>query len=248
VLQTPTHHNYYSSVSCFFQLNILFFYSYQMYDFNEAVIELDMNNELQLLAAALEEEGITLGKQKDSENLIDELCTLIDAPFDEVGQGCLRLYSMNTFLYQQLNQFLREADRPKLETYGSFVRLLYFYFNHSWSIEVYDIEVYRGMNLSSSMINEYEKAVESGTSFRWAAFSSTSKSRELIERLGTNTLFIMKLKKVYSSGKKAIDISPYSQYPEEEEILLKPGVGFTVKNVKYDNEKKKHYIDLNVYV
>jgi hypothetical protein len=219
-----------------------------MYDFNEAVIQLDMNNELQSLAAALEEEGIKLGKQEDSEILITELCPLIDAPDDEVGQGCLRLYSMNTFLCQQLNQFLREADRTKIETYGSFVRLLYFYFNHSWSIEVYNIEVYRGMNLSSSMIDEYQQVAKSRTSFRWAAFMSTSRSRKFIECLNTNTVFIMNLKKVYSHGKKAIDISPYSQYPEEEEILIKPGVGFTVENVKYDNEKKKHYIDLNVYV
>ncbi|UJR12473.1 hypothetical protein I4U23_016648 [Adineta vaga] len=222
--------------------------NYRMYDFNEGIIELDLNAELQSLVAELEEEGINLGKQTESEMLIKELCTLIDETSGEVGQGCVRLYSMHTFLYQQLNQFLREADRTKIETYGSFVRLLYSYFNHPWSIEVHSIEVYRGMNLLPSMIDEYKKVAKSSASFRWAGFSSTSKSRKLVEDLDTNTLFIMKLIKVYSREKKAIDISDYSQYPEEEEVMLKSAVQFTVDKVDYDDEKKKHYINLNVYV
>ncbi len=220
----------------------------QMNDFHDGAENLDINNELQSLITALEREGIKLEKQEQSKILINELYTLIDATPDQIGHGCLHLYSMETFLYPQLNQFLREADHTKVEIYGSFVRLLCFYFNHSSSIEVHGIEVYRGMNLSSSVIDAYEEAAKSGTSYRWTGFSSTSKSRQFVKDFNTNTLFIMQLKKIYSREKKAIDISGYSQFPEEEEVLLKAGVEFTVEKVNYDNEKEKYYIYLNVYV
>ncbi|CAF1218558.1 unnamed protein product [Rotaria sordida] len=221
---------------------------YQMNEFDEVIEKLDIDNELQSLAMALEREGLKLGKRTEAKILINDLHILRGTTPDKMGQGCLRLYSMQTFLYPELNQFLREGDRTKIETYKPFVRLLCYYFNHSSSIEVHSIEVYRGMNLSLSMINAYRKATESGTSFRWAGFSSTSKNREFAEDFNTNTLFIMQLKKIYSKEKKAIDISIYSQFPEEEEVLLKAGVEFTVEKVKYDDRKKKHYIYLNVYV
>ncbi|CAF1386150.1 unnamed protein product [Rotaria sordida] len=215
---------------------------------SDAVEKLNIDNELQSLIIALEEEGITHGKCTQSEILVNGLRTLIGKAPDEVGQGCLRLYSMDTFLYPQLNQFLREGNFRKINTHGPFVQLLFFYFNHPSSIKVHSIEVYRGMNLSSMMIHAYEKAAKCQISFRWTDFSSTSKNREFAEFFDTNTLFIIQLKKIYFSETRAIDISICSQFPEEEEVLLKAGVEFTVESVRYDDKKKKHYVYLNVYV
>ncbi|CAF3908303.1 unnamed protein product [Rotaria sordida] len=215
---------------------------------SDAVEKLNIDNELQSLIIALEEEGITHGKCTQSEILVNGLRTLIGKAPDEVGQGCLRLYSMDTFLYPQLNQFLREENFRKINTYGPFVQLLFIYFNHPSSIKVHSIEVYRGMNLSSMMIHAYEKAAKCQISFRWAGFSSTSKNREFAEFFDTNTLFIIQLKKIYFSETRAIDISICSQFPEEEEVLLKAGFEFTVESVRYDDKKKKHYVYLNVYV
>jgi hypothetical protein len=219
-----------------------------MYDFHDALENLNIYEELQSLITALDKEGFELRKIDESEDLINKLCTLIAATPDKVGQGCLCLYSMKTFLYSKFNQFLREADETKIAIYRPFVRLLYFCFDTMSSIEVHDIKVYRGMDLSPAMIDTYKEAKESSIQFWWAAFSSTTKSREFAESFNTNTLFIMILKKIYLREKKAIDISGYSQYPEEEEVLLKYGIEFTVEKVNYDNGKKKHYIYLNVYV
>jgi len=219
-----------------------------MHDFHDALENLNIDNELQSLATALEREGLKLRKRTEAEILIDVLCKLIDTTPDKVVQGCLRLYSMETFIYTQLNQFLLEADETKIETYIPFVRLLYFCFDQMPSIEVHGIKVYRGMNLPSSMIDAYKEAMKINMSFRWAGFSSTTKSRKFAENFNSSSLFIMELKKIYSREKKAIDISGYSQFPKEEEVLLKAGVEFTVEEVNYDDEKKKHYIYLNVYV
>jgi hypothetical protein len=105
------------------------------------------------------------------------------------------------------------------------------------------------MDLKPPMIDAYKEAAKHDKSFRWASFSSTSKNLKLAEFWDANTNFIMQLNKISSAAeKKAIDISLYSQFPEEEEVLLKAGIEFTVKKVDYDDTNKKHYIYLDVYV
>jgi hypothetical protein len=199
------------------------------------------------LTEILEVEGIDkiLENEKYS-TLSFELTKLIYKTPEEVGQGCAHLYTMNTFLFSQINQFLREADETKVETYAPFFRLLYWYFDHSSSLEIHSINVYRGMNLLQPMIEDYKEAAKRGGSYRWAGFSSTSKCRDVAEVFGNNTLFIMYLRKVHQKQKKAVDISRYSQFPDEQEVLLKAGVEYTVEKVEYDEEK--YYIYLNVYV
>jgi len=108
--------------------------------------------------------------------------------------------------------------------------------------------VYREIKLSPWIIDAYKEATKISISYRWAGFSSISKSQQFAEDFNTNTLFIIQLKKIYLREKKAIDISGYSQFPEEEEILLQAGIEFTVEKVDYDDEKKKFYIHLHVYV
>ena len=56
------------------------------------------------------------------------------------------------------------------------------------------------------------------------------------------------MNKIYEHDKKAIDISLFSDFPNEEEILLKPGVEFTVDKVIENEHDGKHYIHLNAYV
>jgi len=45
-------------------------------------------------------------------------------------------------------------------------------------------------------------------------------------------------KDLFTREKKSIDISNYSQFPQEEEVLLKAGVEFTVESINYINEKR----------
>ncbi|CAF1411286.1 unnamed protein product [Adineta steineri] len=196
---------------------------HQMSSDHTIIKGLNIEYQVHLLASGLEKAGDELGKRSESEMLIQSLFELMDLSSDKVCQECLRIYSMETFLYSELNQFLCE-------------------------VEVHSITVYRGANLSLSMIDVYKEAAKNSISYRWSGFSSTSKSQEFAENFHTNTVFIMQLKKIYPREKKAIDISHYSELPEEEEILLRTGVEFTVENVNYDHEKKKHYINLNVYV
>ncbi|CAF1366264.1 unnamed protein product [Adineta ricciae] len=201
------------------------------------------------LTQTLEMEGINVILEKqDYSKLVSELRKLISKTPEEIGKGCVHIYTENGAFCSQLNHFLREPNETMIEEFASFICLLYCCFDHASSIEIHSTNVYRGMTLSPSMIEDYKTAAEHGGSYRWAAFSSTSKNPIVADWFGNNTLFIMHLRKVYQKRKKAIDISHWSQFPDEEEVLLKPGVEYTVVKVECNEENKKHYIYLNVYV
>jgi ubiquitin-conjugating enzyme E2 D len=218
-------------------------------DFRQAITDLNLDEELQSLAVALQKAGTDLDQEADIERLMDQLDMMFGMSAKEVVDGCLRMYTMQTFLYPQVNQFLRHTDTSKIHIYGSYVRLLCFCFDHPTSVEVHSIDVYRGMELPLSTLDAYRRASGSGTSFRWASFSSTSRNRRFVENyFQTNTLFIMHLRKIHMYEKKAIDISALSHYPDEEEVLLNAGVEFTVERIDYNEEYRRHEISLNVYV
>ncbi|CAF2838389.1 unnamed protein product [Rotaria sp. Silwood2] len=109
------------------------------------------------------------------------LYELIDASPEKVSEGCLHLYTMETFLRTEMNKFLREANKEKLVTYGPFLRLLYFTFNEPSTVEVHSTTVYHGMNLIQSDIDLYKRAADDNTTLRWMSFTSTTANREFAE-------------------------------------------------------------------
>ena len=56
------------------------------------------------------------------------------------------------------------------------------------------------------------------------------------------------MNKIYEHDKKATDISLFSDFPNGKEILLKPGVEFTVDKVIENEHDGKLYIHLTAYV
>ena len=71
-------------------------------------------------------------------------------------------------------------------------------------------------------------------------FSSCSRNRSKAEQFG-NVLFIMKVLFAFIA-----DLSGLSEYPNEEEELVTPGVCFRVERVKFDRKKDKHLIYLEL--
>ncbi|CAF4721094.1 unnamed protein product, partial [Rotaria sp. Silwood2] len=109
------------------------------------------------------------------------LYELIDASPEKVRDGCLHLYTMETFLRSEMNKFLREANKEKLVTYGPFVRPLYFTFKEPSTVEVHSTTVYHGMNLIQSDIDFYKRSADDNTTLQWMSFTSTTASREFAE-------------------------------------------------------------------
>lgn len=209
---------------------------------------LEAGKELKLITNGIQAVGMEPIRKNDSEILVEDLIQAIEWPIELLAERCIWLYTKETFLYRDLNIFLRQNDESKLQSYAPFVRILWLFFDHPSSVEAEPITVYRSMELDQPRIERYKSVVGSGISFRWPAFSSTSKKESVLLNGNINTLFQIHLKKIYFGKKKAIEIQHISDHPEEEEVLLKPGIEFSVEKYLYIESNQQHVIDLNAYI
>jgi hypothetical protein len=166
---------------------------------------------------------------------------------EDVWQCCAYLYSLESFLYKTLNAAMRlvgskedeQIWRRKVRTLGPFCLLLW---DDPFNKKVKtDIELYRGANLNPEQIANYEEMAKNKDEYgSFQGFSSCSRNRAKAEQFG-NTLFIMKVLFAFIA-----DLSPLSEYSEEEEELVTPGVCFRVERVEFDRKTNKHLIYLQL--
>lgn len=200
-------------------------------------------------AAGIIEEGKKIGKQREAEKMAKMLLKKKEAGAVEVWQCCAYLYSLESFLYKKINETMRligdndyEEDwRDKARTLGPFCLLL-------WDNPTTDKTIprgtvlYRGAHLSDEFIDMFKKdsSQKKKPVRSFQSFTSCSRKRAKAEPFG-NALFIMTVKHAFS-----VDLKPYSQYPDEEEELVSPGVCFFVDHVQFDQQIKKYVIDLSL--
>ena len=179
--------------------------------------------------------------------VIEEMYMLPNIP-SEIGQSCIHLYSRESFWYKLINRELRDdhtATVEQVRTIGPFCFLLkqYLLRNPSYNIET----VYRSLNLDDE---DRQKFMQQSLWF--SAFTSTSKNRQLAELYGGNTLLIINLYEcsMWTMGRKdavdcATEITDYSHFPEEEEVLIWPGNKFDFIKHEHDVTNKKYVIYLS---
>ncbi|CAF0898700.1 unnamed protein product [Adineta steineri] len=129
--------------------------------------------------------------------------------------------------------------RSKVPTLGPFCLLL-------WDDPLntrlkVNIELYRGANLTPEQITNYEEMTKKqGEYGSFQGFSSCSRSRAKAQAFG-NALLIMQVQMAFIA-----DLTPFSEYPDEEEELVTPGVCFRVLRVDFDRKNKQHLIYLEL--
>ena len=140
-------------------------------------------------------------------------------------------------IYQMLNRMLARAkgrdlkDTTKAREWAirlvMAVRLL-------WSEEG-PSKLYRGVR--NANVDIYERAKASGIPVQWDAFSSTSTSRKVANyfRGDGGVLFVIRRD---PSHVAAAEIAEYSNFPNEEEVLLLPGMRFHVTNVQHKQAER----------
>ncbi len=128
----------------------------------------------------------------------------------------------------------------KIPTFGPFAFLL------NAMTEEYGSEkkttVYRGATLTDELIQQYQNSDKTNY-LVFPAFTSTSRNPEVSEMFGGNTIFMIDI----IPRKDAIDISSYSNNPDEEELLLHAYFEFRVKFCTFDNTKNKWIIYLESF-
>ena len=200
-------------------------------------------------AAGIIEEGKKVGKQYEAEKVATISLQKKEAGMREVWKCCAYLYTLESFLYKRINETMRligdeeyeEEWRKRAETLGPFCLLL-------WDNPVTNKTIargttlYRGANLSDQLISTFieDCAKKEKSMHSFQSFTSCSRNRAKADPFG-NVLFIMKMKHAFT-----VDLKPYSQYADEEEELVSPGVCFTVDRVGFDTYKEKYVIHLTL--
>ncbi len=229
------------------QTNLLMFFNevFKHYNIsNDSSLD-NPNNRRMMVEKAAEGviiEGKLVGKQKEAEWIAEQLLKVKDGTSKDIWQCCAHLYTMESFLYKKMNEYMRLAGdkqheelwKSKVLTFGPFAYLLSMLVGPGKYMKM---TVYRGANLSDDLIAKYRDNI--GAYLTFPAFTSTSRNREKAEQFG-NVLFI-----ISSSSFDGTDISSYSDYPDEEETLLKNDFAFYIRKCTFDTIKQKWIIEIS---
>merc|ERR1712032_544385 len=134
--------------------------------------------------------------------------------------AAIQLYTQHCCLYPMLNSALRDHTHPEnLKAFLPYLKLLLRGLN---KLPLVREQVYRGM--IGDLHEEYNQL--QGKVFRWWAFSSTTPLESQAKAFlgdGDRTLF--------SIDAIGVDISTFSAFPKEKEVLLLPGTCLVVEPV-----------------
>ncbi|CAF0992898.1 unnamed protein product [Adineta steineri] len=201
---------------------------------------------VEIAAQGIIEEGTHIRKQREAEKLANILREKKSKGVEEVWQCCAYLYSLESFLYKTLNANMRLVGSKEENTWRHTVRTLGPFCLLLWD-DPYNkkmktnIELYRGANLKPEHIAAYKKMAKNKEEYgSFQGFSSCSRNRGKAEAFG-NTLFIIRVLFAFIA-----DISKLSEYPNEEEELVTPGVCFCVLRVEEEPKTGKHVIYLEL--
>lgn len=136
-------------------------------------------------------EGIAIGHAKQAQWIVEYWMPVTKESLENICQACIRLYTMESFLYRLINTTLRNNDFSKINTLGPFCYLLFqFNFVPEYQNLRFSGRVYRSAELTSTMIKKYKQAV--GKVRSWLGLTSTSRQRTIAESFcGSTVLFII---------------------------------------------------------
>ncbi|CAF5187792.1 unnamed protein product, partial [Rotaria magnacalcarata] len=165
-------------------------------------------------------EGQLVGKQCEANWIVEQLEKVKDKTKKDIGECCVYIYTLESFLYKILNHAMRLIGDIDHE--------------NSW----------QSAQLTDEMIAAYQHVARSKDPRRsFQAFTSCSRNRAKAEQFG-NALFVLNAENRISYRTLNMDISALSTYPDEEEILIRPGRSFKIERVEFDKTKNKHIIYL----
>lgn len=198
-------------------------------------------------AEGIIEEGKHLNKHEEAKEIANTLREHRNKSMKKVWKCCAYLYTLESFLYKTLNATMRLVGdknnehvwKSKIRTLGPFCLLLW---DDPFNVKMtVNVTLYRGANLAPIHIAKYDKMAKNGDQYgSFQAFLSCSRNMQKAEEFGS-TLFIMEVESAFIA-----DLSEVSEYPDEEENLITPGVCFRVTKVEFNNGKNKHYIYLKL--
>ncbi|CAF3658342.1 unnamed protein product [Rotaria sp. Silwood1] len=128
--------------------------------------------------------------------------------------------------YNTINTALLNDDYQVLKNNVRFINSLRMAIKNNNENE--PVKVYRGLSLDPEHVKHEYKV---GLKFLWPTFTCTSRNRDVAHDFGN---YIFEINASKNDWTYRSDISKYSIYPEEQEVLFYPYSGYVVKDIIYD--------------
>ena len=182
--------------------------------------------------------------------LLDDLKDVPNIPIELLCKYYLRLYTMETNFYKELNIKLRNREK---DNYLPFIKIIY----EGLKLKVLKIasnkELYRGSKISIEEINKIKSYLNNkkpnlpGSIIYSKSYLSFTKNRKMAKFYTTNVLYILeKYDKMDYNISTHSDIEDISFYKEEEEVLFFPFSSFEIKEVNEITEDNNKIFEIKL--
>ena len=119
---------------------------------------------------------------------------ILSNPEHNITKHLLYLYSMESFIYGELNRATRNKDKSKIKYYGAYSAALS-YIIHSANLNRKDdkklqgeITLYRGLKMKKKDYEDYKEKANNNEPINLTGYTSTSKDIEVAVRFALNDL------------------------------------------------------------
>lgn len=220
-------------------------------------------------------EGLTKEGMIQNPDQIDEILKLLikvqedtlgkssDKKMDELERCCANLYTKDCYIYRSLNNALCSNDQSKLYTLGPYAYVLFNFIGKKaqkkFSIrdqcrkiipkkKVEKTILYRTDRSFGNNVETYRQAIGDTTKhFKWLQFVSTSRDENVALTFPGDILYKIYMQSYSSIEDQITDMVEFSDMPHEKEVLLLPGVIFTVDRIYFDHQIKRHIIYIQIH-
>ncbi|UJR07364.1 hypothetical protein I4U23_011650 [Adineta vaga] len=172
---------------------------------------------------------------------------------EEIGETCVYLYTKQSFWYKLINETLRLFKRittELLKTLRPFCFLLDQYLTQHISANEYDRTL---AMLCDQRLDVKENDEDISTVYRGVTLTDEEREQMMDPMMGSiiftsfTSTNLNKRDCFYGKQECGVYVANISQFPIEEEFLIKPVTMFQFVKYHYDNFKKKHILYLKLY-
>ncbi|CAF2056662.1 unnamed protein product [Rotaria magnacalcarata] len=150
----------------------------------------------------------------------------LDVECDPADEVFFRWTKEEGQYYSLISTALLDDDYEVLKNNAKFINSLRTAIRNNNQNE--SLKVYRGLSLTSENVKQEYKE---GLQFLWPTFACTSRNKDVAHGFGN---YMFEIEASEDDWTYRTDISQYSEFPEEQEVLFYPYSGYTVKNIMHD--------------
>lgn len=182
---------------------------------------------------------------------------ILSNPNHEFVKTLIYIYSMESFIFQEMNLTARTKNIDRINYYGPLASALSFIV-HCGNKQNTDLSkeftVYRGYQVDKE---EFEAKYKVGSSIHFQGFTSTTRNKDVAlkyaadgyqeDKNHTHLYLVLAVLKMRGNQQLfSLNTAELSAFPEEKEILLQDGVEYQVTSCQTITEtveiKRRHYI------